>query len=253
MNLPELAKRAEALRLYGLLAKWPQLCQSPWVEELLTLEENERRERGLRRRLKDARIGPFKQMADFDYSWPRAMDRQQIDELFEFDWLAQKSNVIFVGPNGVGKTMIARNLSYQAALRGYTVRMCTAGELLGELREQGSTHSLNLRLKRYTSPQLLAIDEIGYLSYDSRAADLLFEVINRRYENASTIITTNKPFNLWPEVFPNAACVVTLIDRLVHHAEIVTLDADSFRLKDAREQQETSSVRRLKQKRLSAV
>lgn len=236
MMLDQLAKRAEALRMYGLLSKLPQWAEQPWVEQLLNVEEQERSARGLQRRLRSAQIGPFKPMPDFDWSWPQDLDRQQIEDLFTFEWLQQKNNVILLGPNGVGKTMIARNLAHQAVLRGYSVRVCSAGQLLGELREQDSTRALNMRLKRYTTPQLLVIDEVGYLSYDTRAADLLFEVVNRRYEQAGTVITTNKPFVEWSEVFPNATCVVTLIDRLVHHAEIVQINAKSFRLKEADEQ-----------------
>lgn len=247
MTQEQLTKRAEALRLYGLLAKLPQWAEQPWIEQLLSAEEGERCARGLQRRLRNAQIGPFKPMADFDWRWAQSVDRQQIEDFFTFEWLEKKNNLIFLGSNGVGKTMIARNLAHGSVLRGASVRMCTAGQLLGELREQDSVRGLQTRLKRYTSPQLLVIDEVGYLSYDLRAADLLFEVINRRYEQASTIITTNKPFAQWAEVFPNAACVVALIDRLVHHAEIVQIEARSFRLKEAEEQRTERARARQKQ------
>ncbi len=236
MTIEHLLQRANALRLYGLASKLQLWADQPWVEPLLAAEEHERSARGLARRLRDAQIGPFKPMSDFDWHWASGLDRQQLEDLFTFEWLTQKNNVILMGPNGVGKTMIARNLAHQATLRGHSVRVCSAGQLLGELREQDSVRALNTRLRRYTTPQLLVIDEVGYLSYDPRAADLLFEVINRRYEQASTVITTNKPFAEWSDVFPNAACVVTLIDRLVHHAEIVQIEARSFRLKEAEEQ-----------------
>jgi DNA replication protein DnaC len=236
MTTEHLIHRANALRLHGLASKLSLWADQPWVEPLLAAEEQERSARGLARRLRDAQIGPFKPMSDFDWHWAASIDRQQLEDLFTFEWLTHKNNVILMGPNGVGKTMIARNLAHQAALRGHSVRVCSAGQLLGELREQDSVRALNTRLRRYTTPQLLVIDEVGYLSYDPRAADLLFEVINRRYEQAATVITTNKPFAEWSDVFPNAACVVTLIDRLVHHAEIVQIEARSFRLKEAEEQ-----------------
>lgn len=244
----ELRERLEALKLHGLVTHFEEICQEPWLAPLVEWEEQERARRGLERRLKRARLGAFKPLADFDWSWPKKIDRAQIDELFRFDWLARGGNLVFVGPNGTGKTLLAKNLVHQAVLRGATARFLTASELLNTLAEQDTSTSLYRKLRLFTRPALLAIDELGYLSYDTRHADLLFEVVSRRYEHKSILITTNKPFAEWGEVFPNATTVVTIVDRLVHRCELVTLDGDSYRLKESRE----SAKKRAERRRQSA-
>jgi DNA replication protein DnaC len=140
-----------------------------------------------------------------------------------------------VGPNGLGKTMILKNLLHHAVLRGYTARFVRAGDMLADLAKEDSSSALSRRIRRYVAPTLLAVDEVGYLSYDNRYADLFFEVVTRRYQERPILLSTNKPFGQWSEVFPNAACVVTLVDRLLHKAEIVELDGKSYRLKEAEE------------------
>ena len=150
------------------------------------------------------------------------------------------------GPNGVGKTLIAKNLAHQAVLRGATARFLTASELLNTLAEQESSTTLHRKLALFTRPLLLCVDELGYLSYDSRHADLLFEVVSRRYENKSMLITTNKPFGEWGEVFPNATTVVTIVDRLVHRCEVVNIEGSSYRLKESKERSRRSALRRRK-------
>jgi DNA replication protein DnaC len=230
-----LRQRAQKLGFYGLLSDWEAVAAAPWIEELLRREEAGRQQRSLERRIHNSRIGRFKPMADFDYAWPTKIDREQIEDLFTLGWVNETANAILVGPNGIGKTMIAQNLAYQAVVRGATALFVTASELLNDLAAQEATSSLQRRLRRYCSPQILGIDELGYLSYDNRHADLLFEVVTRRYGKKSTLITTNKPFAEWNEVFPNASCVVTLVDRLVHHAEIVQIDGGSYRLKEAKD------------------
>ena len=217
---------------------------SSWLPALLEREERERARRSLERRVRHAKLGRFKPLADFDWSWPKKIDRAQIEELFTLRFLEDASNVILVGPNGVGKTLIAQNLAHHAVLHGHTVRMLTAAELLSDLAAQESASALQRRLRRHLRPQLLLIDELGYLSYDHRHADLLFEVVSRRYTQKSIVITTNKPFSEWNEVFPHASCVVTLVDRLVHHAEIISIEADSYRLKEAQERQARGAAKR---------
>jgi len=229
-------QRAQKLGLYGLLSDWTAVADQPWIEELLQREEAGRQQRSLERRIHASKIGRFKSVTDFDFAWPKKIDREQIDDLFSLSWIDAAANVVLLGPNGVGKSMIAKNLLYQAVIRGATARFVTASEMLNDLVAQEGTSALQRRLQRYCAPHVLAIDEVGYLSYDNRHADLLFEVITRRYGAKSVLITTNKPFVAWNEVFPNAACVVTLIDRLVHHAEIVQIDGDSYRLKEAKEE-----------------
>ena len=239
-----LRERAHALGLYGLLTRFDEFEGEPWLEEVLSLEEAERGRRSLERRLQNARLGRFKPMSEFQWDWPRKMDRDLVDEVLELGFLAEAANVALVGPNGVGKTMIAKNLAYQAVLRGHTARFTTASDLLNDLAAQESGRSLATRLRHYGRPGLLVIDEVGYLSSTGRHADLLFEVTTRRYEQKSIVLTTNKPFSAWGEVFEGSSCVVTLIDRLVHKAEIIQIEGDSYRLKEAKARTAEKAKRR---------
>lgn len=238
MNDEQLRSRAAALHLNGVVAHWPEVATSDWLPRLVEWEEDERTRRSLERRLKDARIGRFKPLADFDWKWPVRCDRGAIEGLMSLEFIAEAANVVLVGPNGVGKSTLAKNVAHQALIRGHTVRFTTAGELLGDLAALDSDTALRRRLRHYAAPDLLLIDEIGYLSYSNRHADLLFELVSRRYEAKSTIVTTNKAFSDWPEVFPNAACVVSLVDRLVHHSEVISIEGESYRLKEAKERSE---------------
>lgn len=234
--LDPLRERAEQLGLKGLLAHWEAIAHEPWLPLLLTWEEEERGRRSLERRISGAKIGTFKLMADFDWSWPKKVDRELVSELFTFGFIDEGANAIVVGPNGVGKSMLAQNLAYQAVLRGYRARFITASDMLSDLAKQEASSALTRRTQYYANLQLLVIDEVGYLSFDTRYADLLFEVVSRRYrQQRSIVLTTNKPFAEWSTVFPNATCIVTLVDRLMHRAEILTIDGDSYRLKEAQD------------------
>ena len=236
LTAPELIPRLKSLGLFGLTACIDQIADKPWLQEVLAIEESERRRRSLERRLKNARVATFKPMVDFDWVWPRKLDRAAVEEVFALEFLKSGSNVVIVGPNGVGKTMILKNVAHQAVVRGHTVRFASASDMLADLAAQESSVALGRRLRRFTMPQLLCIDEVGYLSYDNRYADLLFEVVTRRYEAQQPILlSTNKPFSEWNQVFPHAACVVTLVDRLIHRAEVIEVDAESYRLKEAKE------------------
>lgn len=233
--MTDLEKRAEALKLHGLLAHFDEVKDEPWLVDLLDWEELERGRRGHERRMRRARLGAFKPLADFDWSWPTKIDREQIEDLFRLEWLDTPTNVILVGPNGIGKTLLVKNLVHQAVIAGATARFLTASELLNTLADQSTGASLQRKLALFTRPHLLAIDELGYLAYDTRHADLLFEIVSRRYEKRPTIVTTNKAFAEWGEVFPNATCVVTIVDRLVHRSEVVSIDGKSYRLKESKE------------------
>ncbi|WP_437963148.1 ATP-binding protein [Sorangium sp. So ce260] len=176
-------------------------------------------------------------------------DREAVDDLFGLGFLTTGHNAVLVGPNGVGKTMILKNVAHQAVVRGHTVRFSTASDMLADLAAQESSAALARRLRRYTVPALLCIGEVGYLSYDSRYADLLFEVLTRRYDaQKPLLLSTNKAFADWGQVFPHAACVVTLVDRLVHRAEVIEIEAESYRFKEAKELSATRSKQRRSKK-----
>ena len=215
---------------------------------LLQWEEEERGQRSLERRLQGAHIGRFKPLCDFDWQWPKRCDRAAVEELMSLDFLKESANVVLLGPNGVGKSTLAKNLAHQALIHGRTVLFTSAGQLLGDLAALDSDSALRRRLRYYAAPDLLVIDEVGYLSYSNRHADLLFELVSRRYEVKSTLVTTNRPFAEWSEVFPNAACVVSLVDRLVHKAEVISIEGASYRLKEARERSEQKGQLRRKSK-----
>lgn len=242
--LEALRVRAHALRLNGLLEHWAEVGAADWVAPLLQWEEEERSRRSLQRRLRDARLGKFRALADFDWTWPRKIERASVEELMSLAFLSDASNVIFVGQNGVGKSTLALNVGYQALVQGHTVLFTSASQMLGELAALDSDSALRRRLNRYAQPDVLIVDEVGYLSYSNRHADLLFELVSRRYQRNSMIVTTNKPFAEWSEVFPNAACVVSLVDRLMHRAEVVAIDGESYRLKEARERTEARAKQR---------
>jgi DNA replication protein DnaC len=235
LDLEAVRQRLRQLGLYGLLAQADTLMHEPWFNQVLDIEDAERARRSLQRRLDDARLGTFKPVADFDWTWPTKCDRPLVDELFSLAFVAEAANVVLIGSNGLGKTMLLKNLAYQAVMRGHTARFTLASDMLHDLAAQNTTAALTSRLRRYTTPTVLAIDEVGYLSYDARYADLFFEVVTRRYLNRPILLTTNKVFGEWTQVFPNAGCVVTLIDRLMHRAEIVALEGESYRLKEAKE------------------
>lgn len=250
--MTELIAKAKRLGFHGMVAQWEDYSKQPWLPSLLMLEEEERRLRSFTRRVRDAKIGQFKPLADYDWTWPKRIDRELVEELFTFKFLTQAANVVFMAPNGLGKTMFAQNLAYQALLAGHDAKFVKASKLLDELSECDGAHARRRCLRKYCGVDLLVVDEVGYMRYGDHHADLLYEVISERYQNLSTIVTTNKPFKEWGEVFPNAACVVTLVDQLIHKAEIVVIEGDSYRQKEAKERQEAREKQRKEKPAISA-
>lgn len=250
-----LLQQVSALKLHGLLAHWDELTDEAlaWVTQWIEWETRERQQRGLQRRLGAAHIGRFKPLADFDWDWPAQCDQAAVSTLMTLGFITEAVNVILVGPNGVGKSLIAQNLAHQAVIHGHSALFVNAAQMLGDLAAQDGDNALRRRFAHYARPDVLVIDEIGYLSYGTRHADLLFEIINRRYERKPTIITTNRPFAEWGEVFPNAACVVSIVDRLVHHAEILVIKGESYRMREAKERAARKSASKPRRRRTPAA
>ncbi|CAN5117485.1 hypothetical protein BH10CYA1_BH10CYA1_63350 [soil metagenome] len=228
-----LKEKARKLGLRTIVTNWELYEKADWLHGLLIAEEEERDRRSFERRIREARIGQFKPISEFDWSWPEHVDREQIEELFTLEFLREKSNVILVGTNGLGKTMLAQNLAHAALMKGIATKFIKASEMLNELLECDGSAARRRCLKKYCNIALLVIDEVGYLSYDSRFADLLYEVVSGRYERNSTVVTTNKAFGEWNDIFPHAACAVTLVDRLTHKSESVVIKGESYRAKEA--------------------
>ena len=244
----------EQLERIGLTAVAPQLddmlahaSKQRWsprrlLEQLAQIEVAERAHRSLERRLRDSEIKKFKPMANFEWSWPTRIERDVIERALTLDFLPEARNLVLVGANGLGKTMIAQNICHAAVLAGHSVLFRTASKLLTDLHRQTPEGRLR-KLRAYANVGLLCIDEVGYLSFDDKSADLLYEVINQRYELKPLILTTNKPFKEWNEVFPNAACIATMLDRLLHHAEVTVIEGSSYRVRES-EQEATARRRR---------
>lgn len=228
----------DALDAFLKHAHKSRLGPAETLEQLAALERRAREATNLARRTKVASLGTIEPVDRFDWSHPRKIDRPLVERLLGLDFIGDAQNVLFRGQSGVGKTMLAKNLGHAALVRGHTVRFATLATALADLLRQESLPAFERRLKRYVTPDLLILDELGYLPCDTRAADLLYNIISRRHEQRSTVITTNLAFKQWGTVFPGAACVVALIDRFAQHCHKVDIDADSWRDKHslAREQ-----------------
>lgn len=241
-NRDILFERATALRLHGLAARLDEVRLDPtfqtFCERLLEWEEIETRERRQKRLLGATKVGDVEPIQNFDWTWPQRIPRDLIQDLLTLGFLAQKANVVFLGSSGLGKTMIAKNLAHEAARAGHEALFVQAADMLDELLSEAGRSGVEKVLRKYAKPRLLVIDEVGYLSYDTRHADLLLRVIQKRHRVSSTIVTTNRPFSEWREMFPNAASVVALLDRLTENCELVHIVGDSYRAHMAKQRRE---------------
>ena len=199
------------------------------LEQLADLEERSRVAVNLARRTRFACLGSFKTLDRFDWEHPEKIDRALIEKLLELEFVDRGENVLLKGGSGLGKTMIAQNLAQAALAAGFTVRFSTLAAALADLLAQESLPAFERRIRRYTAPDLLVFDELGYLPCDSRAADILYNIISRRHEQRSTVISTNLAFKQWGTVFPGAACVVALVDRFAQHCHRIEILGESWR------------------------
>jgi len=204
-----------------------------YLEKLAEGEAALRQDRSIQRRIRLARFPVVKTLDQFNWSWPKKINRLQVQNLFRLQFVADKSNVILLGGVGLGKTHLAIALGYAACLKGNTVLFATAIDVINTLAAAKAAGRMKQELKKYTRPLLLIIDELGFLPIDKAGADLLFQVISQRYEQAALIITSNRAFKNWPEIFNNDSTLTSaVLDRLLHHAETVLVEGKSYRMKD---------------------
>ena len=209
------------------------ITHADYLASLADGELNQRRDRATIRRIKTARFPVVKTIDQFSWSWPKKINRMAVQNLFRLKFLDDHANIILLGTVGIGKTHLATALGYTACLAGKSVLFATAVDAINTLAAAQAASKLKIELKKYLSPQVLILDELGYLPIDKHGADLLFQVISQRYERGSTIITSNKAFKNWPEIFNNDSTLTSaLLDRLLHHAETQVIEGKSYRMKD---------------------
>lgn len=208
-----------------------KLSPTQVFELLVEAETKERARRNLERRSRVATLGAMKPIDRFEWDWPKAIDRELVERLAGLDFVDAKQNVLLRGPSGLGKTTLAQNLGHLALQKGKRVRFSTIAAALTDVAKHDGLLAKERRMKRYTQPDLLILDELGYVPHDARSADILFHIVSQRHERASTIITTNLAYKKWGEVFDGATSIHATVDRFAQHCHVVDIDGESYRQK----------------------
>jgi len=230
LQLPYLKEHFRSAAAEAADKHWSHL---DYLDRLIEGEALARQDRAMARRIKAARFPVLKTLEAFRWDWPKKINRLQIQDLFRLRFIEEKTNVIFLGLVGLGKTHLATALAYRACEQGYSVLFANAIDVINTLNAAQIHGTLQAELKRYLTPALLVLDELGYLPVDQRGADLLFQVLSQRYERGSIILTSNKAFKQWPSIFNGDSTVTSaLLDRLLHHSETVVIEGSSYRMKD---------------------
>jgi len=204
-----------------------------YLRRLIEGEYNDQRQRRVAARIKSARFPVIKTLEQFNWIWPKKINRLAVQNLFRLEFLAQHANIVFLGNVGTGKSHLATALGYAACLEGHAVLFAGAIEVINDLQAAQKNGGLKRALKKYLRPAIVILDEVGYLPIDQKGADLLFQVISQRYERGSILLTTNKPFKQWASIFNNDSTIASaVLDRLLHHAETIVIEGASYRMKD---------------------
>lgn len=239
----QLAYLREHYQTLATRAAAKQISHVDYLAELVEGELHRREQRSLQRRLRAARVPVPKSLDGFDWSWPKKINRAQVQNLFRLAFVAQHHNAAFISNVGLGKTHLMSALALAACEHGYSVRFTTAVEIINTLGAAQRAGSFKRELGKYVRPAVLAIDELGYLPIDKAGGDALFQVISQRYERGSTLVTTNRIFKRWAEIFNNdTTLTAALLDRLLHHCEVVTIEGKSYRMKDKIDEPEDTPV-----------
>jgi DNA replication protein DnaC len=210
-----------------------QLSHLEYLAQLIEGEATVREDRAIERRIKNARFPAIKTLENFRWNWPKKINRSQIQNLFRLAFVATKTNVVFIGNVGLGKTHIALALGHAACVHGHSVLFTTAVDIINTLAAAQPAGRLKREFKRYLKPTLLIVDELGYLPIDKHGADLLFQLISQRYERAPMVITTNRAYKYWAPIFNNDSTLTSaILDRLLHHVDTVVIEGKSFRTND---------------------
>jgi len=208
-------------------------CHQEYIEYLIAGEVELRWDNGIQRRVRMARFPVLKTLEQFQWDWPKKINRLQVQQLFKLDCIESRTNAIFLGGVGLGKTHLATALGYEACLRGHTVLFATAVDVINTLAAAQAAGQLKSTLRKYLKPSLLILDELGYLPIDKHGADLLFQVISGRYEKGAMVISSNRAYKNWPEIFNNDATLTSaILDRVLHHAETIVIEGKSYRMKE---------------------